>query len=65
MFATAQWAGNALGVPLIGIPFHGALAGAAGAAGAAAGFRQGFAAALLWLAALTLVFGALILARRR
>lgn len=62
VFATAQWAGNALGVALIGIPFHGALAGAAGAA---AGFRQGFAAALLWLAALTLVFGALILARRR
>ena len=56
VYATVQWAGNAMGVALVGIPFHGAIDGV----GTAAAYQQGFAQALGWLAGLTLAFGALL-----
>lgn len=55
VYATVQWAGNAMGVALVGIPFHAAIDGL----GTVASYQQGFAQSLGWLAGLVALFGGL------
>lgn len=56
VYATVQWAGNAMGVALVGIPFHGAIDGS----GTAMAYQAGLALALGWLAGLVMVFGTVL-----
>lgn len=60
VYATVQWVGNAVGVALVGLPFHAAIEGVGTAA--AADYQQGFAWALAALAGLTTLFWGLLAA---